>query len=131
MSSIKNKSPLRYSGGKTRTCKILDKILDEHFNITDFTNLVFPFFGGGTFEFHIQNTYGFNIVANDKFTPLYNFWKKCKTSNASLTTKLYEKVDQISKEDFMELRDKIMKDFIKFLDKTNNHNFKVKYLFCH
>lgn len=108
MSSIKNKSPLRYPGGKTRACKILDKILDEHFNITDFTNIVSPFFGGGSFEFHVQNTYGLNIVANDKFTPLYNFWKKCKTNNASLTTKLYEKVDQISKEDFMDLREKIM-----------------------
>ena len=35
-STMKNKSPLRYPGGKTRACKILDEILDEYFNITIF-----------------------------------------------------------------------------------------------
>lgn len=27
-----NKSPLRYPGGKTRACNILDKIFQEHFS---------------------------------------------------------------------------------------------------
>ena len=31
------------------------------------------FFGGGSFEIHLQNQYDLNIIANDKFTPLYNF----------------------------------------------------------
>lgn len=29
--SIKNVSPLRYPGGKTRACKVLEAILNEHF----------------------------------------------------------------------------------------------------
>lgn len=29
-----NVSPLRYPGGKTRACKILDNILIEHFDIS-------------------------------------------------------------------------------------------------
>ena len=29
---IKNTSPLRYPGGKTRACKLLDVILNDHFN---------------------------------------------------------------------------------------------------
>ena len=44
---IKNISPLRYPGGKTRACKQLDDILNENFNISSFKNFVSPFFGGG------------------------------------------------------------------------------------
>ena len=54
---LTNKSPLRYPGGKTRACKILDVILKEHFDISKFNNIVSPFFGGGSFEFHIQNNF--------------------------------------------------------------------------
>ena len=49
-----NISPLRYPGGKTRACKILETIMNEHFDINDFDNLISPFFGGGSFEFYIQ-----------------------------------------------------------------------------
>ena len=77
MDNITNKSPLRYPGGKTRACKKLEIILKEHFDISEFDNFVSPFFGGGSFEFHIQNNYQLNIIANDKFTPLYNFWNIC------------------------------------------------------
>ena len=57
MKRISNKSPLRYPGGKTRACKKLETIMKEDFDITDFDNLISPLFGGGSFEFHIQNNY--------------------------------------------------------------------------
>ena len=60
MDNITNKSPLRYPGGKTRACKKLDIIMKEHFNIGDYDNLISPFFGGGSFEFYIQNNYKLN-----------------------------------------------------------------------
>ena len=60
-----NVSPLRYPGGKTRACKSLDIILNENFDIKTFNKLVSPFFGGGSFEFHLQNKYGLEIIAND------------------------------------------------------------------
>ena len=69
----KNKSPLRYPGGKTRACKVLDSILREHFTPSSFDTVVSPFFGGGSFEFYLGNTFNYKILANDKFTPLYNF----------------------------------------------------------
>ena len=78
MNQISNKSPLRYPGGKTRACKKLEPIMKEHFDISDFDNLVSPFFGGGSFEFHIQNNYQLNIIENDKFFTLYIFWNTCK-----------------------------------------------------
>ena len=104
-----NISPLRYPGGKTRACFKLDTILNEHFNIKDFDNIISPFFGGGSFEFYLQNKYNFKIIANDKFKPLYNFWKSCKNNKNELTYKLYQ-VNDISKETFTDYRNKIINE---------------------
>ena len=110
MNKISNISPLRYPGGKTRACKKLDTILKEHFDISKFNNILSPFFGGGSFEFHIQNNYGLNIIANDKFVPLYNFWKTCKLDKENLCKELTKKIDLIDKEEFTNLREKIMEE---------------------
>ena len=110
MNKISNISPLRYPGGKTRACKKLDTILNEHFDISKFNNILSPFFGGGSFEFYIQNNYGLNIIANDKFSPLYNFWKTCKLDKENLCEELTKKIDLIDKEEFTNLREKIMKE---------------------
>jgi DNA adenine methylase len=110
MNKISNISPLRYPGGKTRACKKLDTILNEHFDISKFNNILSPFFGGGSFEFHIQNNYGLNIIANDKFFPLYNFWKTCKLDKENLCEELTKKINLIDKEEFTNLREKIMKE---------------------
>ena len=106
----KNKSPLRYPGGKTRACKPLDIILNDHFNITHFKNIVSPFFGGGSFEFHLQNKYGLKIIANDKFKPLYHFWNICKLNKDKLCEELYKKIDNIDKSIFSKLRKEIMNE---------------------
>lgn len=110
MDDIKNKSPLRYPGGKTRACKKLETIMQEHFNIRDYDNLISPFFGGGSFEFYIQNNYQLNIIANDKFKPLYNFWTICKNNKESLCYELTNKIDMINKEEFTSLRKQIMEE---------------------
>ncbi len=34
--SIKNVSPLRYPGGKTRACKVLEAILNDYFDVNSF-----------------------------------------------------------------------------------------------
>jgi len=107
---IKNISPLRYPGGKTRACKQLDDILNENFNISSFKNFVSPFFGGGSFEFHIQNKYNLKIIANDKFTPLYNFWNTCKSNNDLLCQELYKHIGNVDKTDFTNFRKNIMNE---------------------
>jgi len=117
---FKNVSPLRYPGGKTRACKILNDFMNSHFDITRFTNIVSPFFGGGSFEFYIQNNYGVNIIANDKFTPLYNFWNMCKYNKGDLCNELYKKIDTIDKETFVDLRKQI-------IDEPNNINQAYMY----
>ena len=115
-----NKSPLRYPGGKTRACKILDKIINDYFDIKKYNTLISPFFGGGSFEFFIQNKYNLKIIANDKFTPLYNFWNHCKTNNNELCEKLYE-IKEINKEKFSEYRT-IISDTINTINSNSNSN---------
>lgn len=119
-SEIKNISPLRYPGGKTRACKKLDSILNEYFDIKSFKNLVSPFFGGGSFEFYIQNKYKLKILANDKFTPLYNFWSNCKDRKKELCEELYKNINKVDKDSFILLRKEIM-------DEENSFEQSIKY----
>jgi len=104
---MNNKSPLRYPGGKTRACKKLDAVLIEHFDVSKIKTILSPFFGGGSFEFYLQNKYGYNIIANDKFKPLFSFWKECKENNLLLCNNLKKNM-QITKEDFIRYRENIM-----------------------
>ena len=107
---INNKSPLRYPGGKTRACKYLEEIINENFDIKIFKNIISPFFGGGSFEFYMQNKYYLNIIANDKFKPLYNFWTSCKNKKIELYEKILKYLNKIEKEDFINFREKIMNE---------------------
>jgi DNA adenine methylase len=106
---MNNISPLRYPGGKTRACKKLDSILNEYFILEDYNIIISPFFGGGSFEFFLQNKYNFDIIANDKFKPLYIFWKSCKELNKELTDKLYT-IKEVDKETFINYRNNIMNE---------------------
>ena len=109
MNKINNKSPLRYPGGKTRACKLLDDIIKKNFDISKFDTIVSPCFGGGSFEFYIQNEYGLKIMANDKFEPLYNFWIQSKNNNHKLTYALTKLIGKIDKELFKTYRIKVMR----------------------
>lgn len=102
-----NQSPLRYPGGKTRACKILDEIINKYFDMSKFDTIISPFMGGGSFEFYLQNKYGKKLIVNDKFTPLTNFWTQVKIDKKVLCEEL-RKIDKVSKEDFETFRKEIM-----------------------
>ena len=102
-----NISPLRYPGGKTRACKIIEDVILEHFDMSHFDTVVSPFFGGGSFEFYLQNKYAVKLIVNDKFTPLYNFWKQVKLNKTILCEEL-RKIKSVSKEQFAAYRNRIM-----------------------
>jgi DNA adenine methylase len=108
--TFQNASPLRYPGGKTRACPKLYEILNTHFNLELFETLVSPFFGGGSFEFYLQNKKNLAIIANDKFTPLYVFWESCKKNKEKLCNILEKNLGKITKEDFLHIRRKIMNE---------------------
>ena len=65
--------------------------------------------GGGSFEFYLQNKYNYDIIANDKFKPLYNFWKVCKNNKDELCKLLYP-INSITKEQFTQYRNWIMSE---------------------
>ena len=107
--NMNNKSPLRYPGGKTRACKVLNEIFNKYFNIELCDNIVSPFFGGGSFEFFLQNNYGLKLIVNDKFKPLFNFWEQCKKNNNELTKELIKYYKKgIDKDTFKNIREEIM-----------------------
>lgn len=106
-----NQSPLRYPGGKTRACKLLFEIVNNHFSLENTEAVVSPFFGGGSFEFFLQNKYPhLEIYANDKFSPLITFWSYLKEDKDSLCDLLnhHLKNKLMKKELFLHLRQKVM-----------------------
>lgn len=105
-------SPLRYPGGKTRACKILDEILNEYLDIKNFTEVVSPFFGGGSFEFYLNKNYKLKVRGNDKFKPLIGFWYCCKehTIRKDLCLTLNSFLDNVDKEKFLEMRDSVLNE---------------------
>ncbi len=107
---MSNKSPLRYPGGKTRACKTLYSLIEHNFNLVDnpINTVISPFFGGGSFEFFLQNKYNLEIKANDKFLPLYNFWEIAKIQNSELCLELEPYLDKVNSQSFKELREEIM-----------------------
>ena len=63
------KSLLRYPGGKTRALKHIIPYFPK-----DLTEMVSPFFGGGSIEIHCASR-GTRVHGYDIFEPLTNFWQ--------------------------------------------------------
>lgn len=105
-----NKSPLRYPGGKTRACRTLYEVVAKRFSLDENTHIISPFFGGGSFEFYLQSRHPqLRIIANDKFVPLYHFWKEATADGARLSTRIEAVRERgVSKEEFGCLRREIM-----------------------
>lgn len=102
--AIKNKSPLRYPGGKTRAIPILETYLFTHY--PGRKQVVSPFFGGGSFELYLS-TKGYTIYGNDLFAPLYIFWSTLKTSVKEVEAAVRTMMP-ITKEKFQTLRTTIL-----------------------
>lgn len=103
--SVKNKSPLRYPGGKTRAIQILERYVAEHFPSK--TVLLSPFFGGGSFE--LANKSKLKVYGNDLFVPLYNFWKVQQAQPHELVKAIRAKMP-VTKESFQTMRASILEN---------------------
>lgn len=102
------KSPLRYPGGKTRACSLLNEIIVE--KDLDVSTVVSPFFGGGSFEFFMCTNHDSKLIVNDKFKPLASFWTCVKNRNHELCTKLMTYLGKIDKDTFTDMRKTIMSE---------------------
>lgn len=105
---IKNVSPLRYPGGKTRGCAPLLDILRTQCAVDQYDTVVSPFFGGGSFEFKLQEMFGWNIIANDGFAPLINFWQHAKSHNIELVKRVQSIHTGVTKEKLIGMRKELM-----------------------
>ena len=103
MATTKNKSPLRYAGGKTRAIPILEEYVLKYYPNKKI--LLSPFFGGGSFELHMKKK-GYIVNGNDLFEPLYTFWDKQQNNRDLLIQKIREKMP-VTKDIFHELRNSI------------------------
>jgi DNA adenine methylase len=101
--NVKNKSPLRYPGGKTRAIKILEKYVDAYKCKT----LVSPCFGGGSFELWMYDK-GYTVIGNDLFKPLYTFWSLAQ-KDPKAVVEAVRKHMPVTKEKFHARRDGIGK----------------------
>lgn len=106
-------SPLRYPGGKTRACKILDEFICE--KGFDTSVVISPFFGGGSFEFYMFKKYGSKLIVNDKFKPLISFWLNAQTRAKDLCEELRKLLNNVSKDYFNAVRNTIMEESDTFL----------------
>ena len=100
---LKNKSPLRYPGGKTRAISFLQEVLETEYPTRK--TLLSPFLGGGSFELALASE-GYTVHANDLFPPLAIFWNQTKLNPQELALCVQSKMP-VSKEMFLELRSKI------------------------
>lgn len=99
-------SPLRYPGGKGRAVKHITPIFPD-----DMTELISPFFGGGSIELAlIKQRPNLTVKGNDKFDLLINFWKTVKENQQELTTNLHRSHTQLqNKEKFNHMRKMLRK----------------------
>ena len=90
------KSLLRYPGGKTRALKHIVPYFPKNL-----TEMVSPFFGGGSIEIHYASQ-GTRVHGYDIFKPLANFWQQVLQHPKGLSNILQKNYHPCSKEKFYE-----------------------------
>lgn len=76
------KSLLRYPGGKTRALKHITPYFPKNL-----TEIVSPFFGGGSIEIHYASQ-GVRVHGYDVFEPLVNFWQHVQNDSEGIANLL-------------------------------------------
>ena len=95
------KSLLRYPGGKTRALRHIIPYFPK-----DLTEMVSPFFGGGSIEIHYAVEHGVRVHGYDSFEPLTNFWQHVLNDPGQTAYLLETLFHPCSKEMFMNYQKK-------------------------
>jgi len=109
----RNKTPLRYAGGKSKAIYKLEKHLPE--DISNIDEIHDCFLGGGSFPIYLTKLYPDKIIrVNDTYEPLIYFWIElrdngCKMSDDILILKEKHNNQTLAQELFDEQK-KIAKD---------------------
>ena len=82
------KTPLRYPGGKSRAIKKMAPYLPDMKQFKEYRE---PFLGGGSFAIWMTQTYPhLDIWVNDRYEPLYNFWRVLQDDGKKLRDELVQ-----------------------------------------
>ena len=82
------KTPLRYPGGKSRA---LSKLFQYIPDLKEYREYREPFLGGGSVALEVSKRYPhLNIVVNDLYEPLYNFWRELQEHGQKLRDELVQ-----------------------------------------
>ena len=83
------KTPLRYPGGKSRAVVKLLQYLPDLTQVKEFRE---PFLGGGSVALEITKRYPhIEILGNDLYEPLYNFWCELQHNGQDLQDAIFSK----------------------------------------
>ena len=96
----KQKTILRYAGGKSKAIKKITPFVE------DYDRIVSPFLGGGSLEVHWASL-GKEVLANDVFDILINFWEVLLRDPKSLSEEL--KKIKPNKEEYARIKEELMK----------------------
>ena len=112
------KTPLRYPGGKSRACVKLAQYLPDMKQFTEFRE---PFLGGGSVALYMTKQYPhLDILVNDLYGPLYNFWKELQHNGQAIAEQLKQyKIDNptpdTAKNLFLESKEIVNEDSVSNL----------------
>jgi len=106
------KSLLRYPGGKTRALKHIIPYFPK-----DLTEIVSPFFGGGSIEIHYASQ-GVRVHGYEIFEPLVNFWQRVLDDPEQIAYLLESLFHPCSKDMFIQYQ---KKQNWKHMDNTHFH----------
>ncbi len=85
----KNKTPLRYAGGKSKAIYKLEKCLPK--DMSEITEIHDCFLGGGSFPIYLTKLYpDKKFKVNDIYKPLYNFWIQLRDNGNELCDTILE-----------------------------------------
>ncbi len=104
-----SRSPLRYPGGKTRGISFITQYFP-----TNITEMISPFFGGGSIELHMAAK-GITVLGFDVFQPLIEFWQ-CLQDEPEWLAKEIEKWHPIIKRKFLSFTKNPKLNFLKRLN---------------
>ena len=82
------KTPLRYPGGKSRAVK---KMAEFFPLFSDYKEFREPFLGGGSVALYVSQMYPhLDIWVNDRYEPLYTFWKQLQLNGNEIKNQLVQ-----------------------------------------
>lgn len=99
--TVSDRSVLRYPGGKSRACKILETMLPPNVH-----NVCSPFIGGGSFELFLTKN-NIQVEGFDKFRTLTIFWQELLSQPEELAEEIAKYSHKVDKTLFKELQNEL------------------------